>query len=87
MSLWVFSGYIIIFQTINVLNKSIDKWMLGYNQSAEVLGYYAMAVSIMMLPSMQLLSPIGGQLFRTLVKSITMIQIGSVPAFMGYLLF
>lgn len=63
-----FSGYIIIFQTINVLNKSIDKWMLGYNQSAEVLGYYAMAVSIMMLPSMQLLSPIGGAIIPHLSK-------------------
>jgi PST family polysaccharide transporter len=55
-----FSAYIIIFQIVNVLNKSIDKWMLGYHQDPEVLGYYAMAVSIMMLPSMQLLSPIGG---------------------------
>ena len=55
-----FSAYIIVFQIVNVLNKSIDKWMLGYHQNPEVLGYYAMAVSIMMLPSMQLLSPIGG---------------------------
>ena len=55
-----FSAYIIIFQIVNVLNKSIDKWMLGYHQNPDTLGYYAMAVSIMMLPSMQLLSPIGG---------------------------
>lgn len=55
-----FSVYIIIFQIINILNKSIDKWFLGYNQGVEELGLYAMAVSIMMLPSMQLLSPIGG---------------------------
>lgn len=63
-----FSSYILIFQFVNVLNKSIDKWFLGYNQDPEALGYYAMAFSIMMLPSMQLLTPIGGAVIPELSR-------------------
>ena len=55
-----FSSFIIVAQVVSVLSKSVDKWMLGYHGSTEQLGFYAMAVSIMMLPSMQLLSPVAG---------------------------
>ena len=59
-SIMSFSSFIILSQLVNILGKSVDKWILGYHASAEELGYYAMAVSIMMLPSMQLLSPVAG---------------------------
>lgn len=40
--------------------KNIDKVLVGWKFGAEALGYYTMAYSIMMLPFLQVSTPIGG---------------------------
>lgn len=54
-----FGGSMILAQLLGVLGKNIDKIFLGLYQSAEDLGFYMMAFNIMMLPSLQILTPIG----------------------------
>ncbi len=55
-----FGGIIVINGVMVVAAKNFDKILLGMKYGAEELGYYAMAYSIMLLPFMQVLAPVGG---------------------------
>lgn len=55
-----FGMYVLISQSISVFGKNIDKVLIGWKLGTEAVGYYNMAFSIMMLPFIQVLSPVGG---------------------------
>ncbi|WP_160152883.1 lipopolysaccharide biosynthesis protein [Microbulbifer sp. ALW1] len=54
-------GFFVIFsQTINVISKNIDKVLLGWAYGTQEVGFYNMAYSIMMLPFLQVMTPVAG---------------------------
>jgi O-antigen/teichoic acid export membrane protein len=57
-----FSSVLLIYQIFTVIGKNIDKVVAGYAFGANELGYYTMAVNLMLLPAIQILTPVGGAL-------------------------
>lgn len=56
----LFGFYIVAGSVIGVLVKNVDKVALGWRFGAVEVGYYSMAYSIMMLPFLQVMTPVGG---------------------------
>lgn len=81
-----FGFYVIFSQTINVISKNIDKVLLGWAHGTEEVGYYNMAYSIMMLPFLQVMTPVAGAVIpyysqlhhsgRALTSSLCNVTIG-----------
>lgn len=57
-----FSSVLLIYQVFTVIGKNVDKVVVGYAFGANELGYYTMAVNLMLLPAIQVLTPVGGAL-------------------------
>jgi len=92
--LLLFGWYISFTALIIGLGRNIDKVLIGINQGAVELGYYTLAYSLISVPLIQILGPIGGvavpylrqehgqseSLILAIKRVVTLIGLSIVPA-------
>jgi len=61
-TIMIFGWHMMFGNAIVILSRNIDKVLIGWKFGAQEVGYYAMAYSIMMLPFLQVLTPVGGSI-------------------------